>query len=109
MPAKLDKNMSNELLSKDQIDTAYQRFLEQNPQARARVNEITQQTADALGIYLSELRLVETSKALSDRATALGMDSFEYMLKFAVETDEMRQQILQARDDDIARALGLKW
>ena len=100
--------MSNELLTKVQIDMGYQRFLDQDPQAQAQVNKQTQQIADILGADLIELRRIEADKALHERATALGVDSFEYLLQFAVESDEMRQQILQARSDSVARALGQK-
>ena len=101
--------MSNELLSREQIEAGYRRFLEEDPQARAQVAEQTQQIADILGVDLTELRRIETAKALHERATALGVDSFEYLLQFAVEDDEIRQQILQARSDNLARALGQKW
>ncbi|MGE8448712.1 MAG: DUF6388 family protein [Comamonas sp.] len=101
--------MSSELLSQEQIDAGYQRFLKEDPQARALVAEQTQQMADILGVELTVLRRDETAKALRERATALGVDSFEYLLQFAVETDEMRQKILQARSESVDRVLGQKW
>ena len=101
--------MSNELLSQEQVDAGYQRFLEKYPQAQARVAKQTQQIADILGEDLIELRRIEAGKALEEQATSLGVDSFEFLLQFAVESDEVRKQILQARSDNVARAIGQKW
>ena len=47
--------------------------------------------------------------SVTGQATSLGVDSFEFLLQFAVESDEVRKQILQARSDNVARAIGQKW
>ncbi|MEM5406204.1 hypothetical protein [Paraburkholderia unamae] len=100
--------MSKQLLSKDRIAAGYQRFLAQDPKAMARVEAMTAELADILGADLTELRRDEAAAALGERAAALGIDSFEYLLRFAVETDAERQQVMEARNDALARAIGLK-
>ena len=89
--------MISQLLPQEQIDAGFQRFLDQDAQAQAHVNSQSQQIADILKIDLSVLRRIETGMMLSQRASALGVDSLEYLLQFAVDTDEQRQQILLAR------------
>jgi len=100
--------MTEPLLSKQQIAAGHERFLAQYPAARARVKAVTQDVADAIGSDLAELRYIEVANALSDVAGSLGVDSFEFLLRFAVETETERQQILDALHDDMKRALGLE-
>lgn len=100
--------MTKPLLSKQQIAAGHERFLAQYPAARTRVNAVTQDLADAIGGDLAELRYIEVANALSDAAASLGVDSFEFLLRFAVETETERQQILDALRDNMKRALGLE-
>lgn len=99
--------MTKALLSKEQCDLGYQRFLEQDQQARARVDSMTEQTAVALGMSLDEVRRIEAYRAFSDRASTLGVDQFEYLLEFAVPDAEERRKILQTQKAATSEALGL--
>ncbi|MDC2858683.1 DUF6388 family protein [Delftia sp. DT-2] len=99
--------MTKPLLSNEQLDVGYQRFLEHDHQARTRVESMTQEVADHLGTTLDEVRRIEIHRAISDRASALGVDEFEYLLGFAVPDAVERGKILQAQRDSISDALGL--
>ena len=68
---------------------------------------MTQEVADNLGMSLVEVRRIEIHRAISDRASALGVDQFEYFLGFAVSDAAERGKILQAQKDSISDALGL--
>jgi len=100
--------MSKPLLSKEQIETGYNRFLAQHPEASVRVKAITLELADALGADLGELRRVEAANALSESAASRGIDGFEYLLRFAVDTESEREQIMQTSRESIERAIGLR-
>ncbi|WP_280189119.1 DUF6388 family protein [Delftia sp. PS-11] len=100
--------MSKPLLSKDQVDLGIQRFLDEDPQARTRVENVSQEVADALGVELSELRSLQAREALGVRAAEQGTEPFEYLLKFTDLTDAERLQVLRERDESLARALGLQ-
>lgn len=99
--------MNKAVLSKEQCDVGYQRFLDHDDQARIRVDSMTQDIADNLGMPLDEVRRIETHRAISDKASALGVDQFEYFLGFAVPDAVERAKILQAQKDSISDALGL--
>lgn len=68
---------------------------------------MTQEVADNLGMSLDEVRRIEIHRAISDRASALGVDQFEYFLGFAVSDAAERSKILQAQKDSISDALRL--
>lgn len=98
--------MGTALLSIQQIESGYQRFLAQDQQAMAQVEAVTQDIADALGTSLVELRHIETSRVLNARAAAKGIDCFEFLLNFAVLDESERLRIRQIQRAAIARALG---
>ena len=100
--------MSKPLLSKEQIETGYNRFLAQHPEATVRVKAVTLELADILGVDLGELRCVETANALSEAAASRGIDGFEYLLHFAVDTESERGRILQASRESMQWAIGLR-
>lgn len=100
--------MSKPLLSKEQIETGYDSFLAQHPEASARVKAVSLELADALGSDLGELRRVEAATALGESAASRGIDCFEYLLRFAVDTESEREQIMQARRESIEQAIGLR-
>lgn len=100
--------MNRPLLSKEQLATGYDRYLRRHSEARARVNAITQEHANSLGVGLEELRRVEVEMALSESAKSLGIDRFEYLLRFAVDTESEREQIRQASRESLERAIGLR-
>lgn len=100
--------MSKSALSAEQVAVGYQRFLAENPSAKAEVDAIPLEVAEALGVKLSELRLEKTARLLCQRATELGLEDFEYLLQLSVEDEAERQQIRQARENEIARCLGIE-
>ena len=99
--------MSKSALSAEKVAVGYQKFLAENPSAKAEVDAIPLEVAEALGVELSELRLEKTVRLLGQRATELGLEYFEYLLRLSVEDEAERQQIRQAREDAIARCLGI--
>lgn len=96
-------------LSPEQFESGLQKFLAQDPQAIERLSSVTPQLANHLGIEFSELHRIETHKALCERATSLQVDSFVYLLQFAIDTEAERQVILVARDASIASSLNLNF
>lgn len=100
--------MNKRLLSDEQMATGYDRFLAAQPDARARVDAITQTIADALGVDLVELRRVEAAKALRDIADNRGIDTFEFLLQYAIDSDAERVEIMNANREAMERAIGLR-
>lgn len=99
--------MSKAFLSKEQVASGYQKFLAENPSAKAEVDAIPLEVAEAIGVDLPELRLEKTVGLLCQRAAEIGLEDFEYLLCLSVEDETERQQIRQAREDEIARCLGI--
>lgn len=99
--------MSEPLLSKETASIGYQKFLSDNPKAKAEVEATTQEVAEILGVELSELRLETTIRLLCQRAAELGLEDFEYLLQLSVQDEVERQRIRQAREKEISRCLGL--
>ncbi|MDF3839614.1 DUF6388 family protein [Cupriavidus basilensis] len=104
---KISTDMSK--LTEEQIARGRGRFLADHPQAVDRVNAITQAVADALGEEVTELRRIETAKAMSEAAAAEGIDGFEYLLRYAIDDDDERNRILQQNREAHERAVGLRW
>ncbi|WP_354687068.1 DUF6388 family protein [Cupriavidus necator] len=100
--------MNKRLLSDEQIATGYDRFLVAHPNASARVNAVTKAIADALGVDLAELRRIEAAKALSETAAGRGIDGFEFLLQFAVDSEAERAEIIRANREAMERAIGLR-
>lgn len=100
--------MIYELLTREQIKLGYQRFLEHHPLTKDQVNERAQKMADILGIEPSDLLHIETANVLIAQAKVLGIDSFEYLLQFAIENKEHRQTIIQLRNELISQAISSK-
>jgi len=84
-----------------------QKFLDVHPSAATRIDAITPELAGTLGVDLNEYRRIETIKELQSAAAKLGIDSFEYLLEFAVDSDHERERLLDARNDSLKKALGL--
>jgi post-segregation antitoxin (ccd killing protein) len=91
--------MIYELLTKEQIQFGYQRFLEEHPEVKIQIDLRVRETAIILDIEISDLWHIETANAISQRAYALGIDSFEYLLQFAINNSAHRQHIRQWRDE----------
>lgn len=100
--------MNKRLLTDEQIATGYDRFLAVHREASSRVNAVTQAIADALGVDLSELRRIEAVKALSEAAADRGIDGFEFLLQYAVDSETDREQIIRANREAMKRAVGLR-
>ena len=91
--------MIYELLTKEQIQFGYQRFLEDHPEVKIQIDLRIRETRSILDIKLTDLLHIETANEISQRAYALGIDSFEYLLQFAINNCEHRQHIRQWRDE----------
>jgi hypothetical protein len=89
------------------VAIGYKNFLDTYPAAAARVAAITNDFAKALGVELDECRRLETAQELEAAAAHEGIDKFEYLLEFAVRSDDERDRLLQARAGDVKKALGL--
>jgi len=91
--------MIYELLTKEQIQFGYQRFLEEHPEVKIQIDLRVRETGIILDIDISDLWHIETANAISQRAYALGIDSFEYLLQFSIENSTQRQKIYKLRDE----------
>ncbi|WP_151273269.1 hypothetical protein [Burkholderia pseudomallei] len=100
--------MSSSSLSAQQIAIGYERFLSQFPAAKARVDKLSQEVANIIDADLDELLRIEAATALREVAKRLGIAPFEYLLQFAVDCEVERRQILQARQEAMERAIGLR-
>ncbi len=87
------------LLSREQVDVGYERFVEAHPEVRERILAITLELADNLELDVGELRRVEIAHALNEQAFRQGVDEFDLFLQYAVNSAEERKQILQATCD----------
>ncbi|WP_050455882.1 DUF6388 family protein [Candidatus Burkholderia verschuerenii] len=87
------------LLTQEQVDLGYERFVEAHPEVRERILAITLEIADDLDFDIGELRRVEAAHALNERAMRQGIDEFALFLQYAVDLPEERQRILRARCD----------
>ncbi|GAB5098159.1 DUF6388 family protein [Caballeronia sp. HLA56] len=100
--------MSEPLLSKEQVEDGYERFVAQHPDVRARIEALTLEIADALGTDLGELRRVEVAHAMEEFAAREGIESFEYLLRYAISSASERAQILESRRESIERIIGIR-
>lgn len=99
--------MNQPQLTEQQLANGCRKFLDVHPAVAARIEAINPELANILGVDLSELRRDETMKELQAAAAQSGIDSFEYLLEFAIESDYERERILDARNDAMKKALGL--
>ncbi|WP_050453447.1 DUF6388 family protein [Candidatus Burkholderia verschuerenii] len=84
------------LLSREQVDTGYERFVEAHPEVRERILAITLELADDLDFDIGELRRVEVAHAVNELAMRRGIDEFALFLQYAVDSTEERVQILRS-------------
>ncbi len=84
------------LLSREQVDTGYERFVKAHPEVRERILAITLDLADELEIDVGELRRVEVAHALNELVTRRDIDEFVLFLQYAVDSAKDREQILRA-------------
>jgi len=96
-------------LSPEQMATGRERFLDEHPQVKAQVLAVPQAVADALGVDLAEIHQSDTDKAIAEHAKQAGEDADVYFLRYALNSEEERQQFIRARRDQVLRAIGLAW
>lgn len=96
-------------LSPEHLASGRQRFLDAHPQVKAQVLSVPQAVADALGVELTEIHESDTYKAIAEMAKQAGEDADDYFLRYALDSEEERQEFIQARRDQALRAIGLAW
>ncbi|RAR49577.1 UNVERIFIED_CONTAM: hypothetical protein C7454_12554 [Acidovorax defluvii] len=96
-------------LSTEQMATGRERFLDAHPQVKSQVLSVSQAVADALGVELAEIHQSDTDKAIAEKAEQAGEDADDYFLRYALDSEEERQEFIQARRDQALRAIGLAW
>jgi len=69
--------------------------------------EMNQAMADALGVELTKLQVLETHKEIDAYSRMAGEDSFEFFLRFVLDDDEELQRVICAVREESMRALGL--
>lgn len=92
-------------LTSKQMIQGHARFLEAYPAIHAAVMAYDHAVANALGLELETVRTQATAEAIVKRANDLNVDPFEFLLQFAVDTEEERKEILDARKESIHKAL----
>lgn len=96
-------------LSPVQQATGRERFLDAHPEVKAKVLSVPQAVADALGVELTGIHESETYKAIAEMAKQAGEEADDYFLRYALDSEEERQEFIQARREKTRRALGLEW
>ncbi|UJB66458.1 hypothetical protein YS110_17695 [Acidovorax sp. YS12] len=88
-----------------QMAQGHTRFLDAYPQIHAEVMAYDDAVANALGLELETMRTQATAEAIVKQTNDLNIDPFEFLLRFAVDTEEERKQLLDSRKESIRRAL----
>jgi hypothetical protein len=94
-------------LTDEQLAKGRQRFLEGYAHIKARIDALTQAQADALGITLDDLRESETMRELREVARIKNVDSTELFWRWIADTEAELQEMLDRRDTDLKRILGI--
>lgn len=93
-------------LNEQQVARGLARFLDAYPSMKSEVESLGEDEAECLGLTLEELRLHHGHQLLADVAKTRGLDEFEFLLEFAVDSQEERSELIAANRDAIHRALG---
>jgi len=91
----------------EQLQKGRTRFLDGHRDIKARIDALTQQEADALGITLEHLREIETMRELRDVAHIKNIDSQELFWSYLADTAAELGEMLERRDAAEKRALGI--
>ncbi len=96
-------------LSPVQKATGRERFLDAHPEVKAKVLSVPQSVADALGVELAQIHENDTFTHIAQMAQQAGEDAVDYFLRYALDSEQERQQWIHARKEAEKRALGLVW
>lgn len=91
----------------EQLEKGRKRFLDGQPDAKRRIEGLTQADADALGITLDHLRESETMRELREFARAQRLDSMELFWSCIADTAEEFAQIVEFHNAATNRILGI--
>jgi uncharacterized membrane protein len=94
-------------LTPEQMAKGRMRFLAGHPEAKKRIDALTDAEASALGFTLDELRESETMRELRAVAHAKRIDSAELFWSCALDTAEEFAAMLEHRDRSVKEHLGL--
>lgn len=94
-------------LTEEQMAKGRMRFLAGHPEIKHRIDLLSQDEANALGIPLEDLKVLETMRELREYAYANGSDSSELFWSCVADTAEEFGVLIEARDSAIQRNLGL--
>lgn len=94
-------------LSNEQFEKGRTRFLAEYPEIKARIDSITQEEAEALGIALMDLRESETMRELCEIAHFKNADSMRLLWRYIADTDAEFAQMIERQDAAVKQALGL--
>lgn len=75
-------------LTAEQQAQGLARFLERNPDIKRRIDSLTEQEADILGLSLDDLRINCTHQELAKVAASEDVDGHEFFLSFVANSDE---------------------
>jgi hypothetical protein len=89
-------------LSDECLAVGYERFVAEHPESVVHIERMGPDTAKILGIDYQKVRMKAIVQELEQAARAHGVDPFEYLLRYAVESEIEREEILLRRRQAIA-------
>lgn len=92
-------------LTEEQMARGRERFLDGYPDIKRRIQSLTAAEADAMCTTLEKLRAIETMKAVSQVARALGKDSQELFFSCVADTAEEFAMLVAASRQEIKAIL----
>lgn len=93
-------------LNEQQVAHGLARFLDAYPSMKSEVESLGEEEAECLGLTLEQLRWHHSHQLLADVAETRGLDEFEFLLEFAIDSPEERTELIAANRDALRRALG---
>jgi len=93
-------------LSHHQLAKGRDRFLQDHPVVKARIDALTTGHADALGVTLEALRETETMRELLAIAQQKRVDSTEFFWGYIADTPGELAAMLEQREQNLRKIIG---
>lgn len=94
-------------LTIEQQTKGRKKFLASHPDVQKNVDEVSEAMANALGVSVEALREETISQGLATAAGVAGVDSFEFLLMFAADSEEEFNSLLEERNNALMKAIGV--
>jgi hypothetical protein len=88
---------------------ALARFFTANPQLAAEADNVSEASADAVGVSLEDLQGTRRAQTFERAARNLGIDSFEFAIRLVAESPEQAKAWRLEQQRKAADAIGIDW